>query len=86
MVVAARRDLAEPPARRDRDRGPRFYTHGGVDPEGMARAPSCRTCGGGDTQGASTLTQQYVKNVLIEEATRAGDTVGRRRRPREATR
>ncbi|MFD7310951.1 transglycosylase domain-containing protein [Promicromonospora sp. NPDC059942] len=53
----------------------RFYTHGGVDPEGISRA-AVQNFGGGDTQGASTLTQQYVKNVLIEEADRAGDTFG----------
>lgn len=53
----------------------RFYTHGGVDPEGISRA-AVKNFGGGDTQGASTLTQQYVKNVLIEEADRTGDTFG----------
>lgn len=53
----------------------RFYTHGGVDPEGISRA-AVQNFGGGDTQGASTLTQQYVKNVLIEEADRSGDTFG----------
>ncbi|MFC8799797.1 transglycosylase domain-containing protein [Promicromonospora sp. NPDC057138] len=53
----------------------RFYTHGGVDPEGISRA-AVKNFGGGDTQGASTLTQQYVKNVLIEEADRTGNTFG----------
>lgn len=53
----------------------RFYTHGGVDPEGISRA-ALQNFGGGDTQGASTLTQQYVKNVLIEEADRSGDPFG----------
>ena len=53
----------------------RFYDHGGVDPEGISRA-AVKNFGGGDTQGASTLTQQYVKNVLIEEAARSGDTFG----------
>jgi membrane peptidoglycan carboxypeptidase len=53
----------------------RFFTHGGVDPEGISRA-ALQNFGGGDTQGASTLTQQYVKNVLIEEADREGDTFG----------
>jgi membrane peptidoglycan carboxypeptidase len=53
----------------------RFYDHGGVDPEGISRA-AVKNFGGGDTQGASTLTQQYVKNVLIEEADRTGDTFG----------
>jgi membrane peptidoglycan carboxypeptidase len=53
----------------------RFFTHGGVDPEGISRA-ALQNFGGGDTQGASTLTQQYVKNVLIEEADRSGNTFG----------
>ncbi|MEU4363750.1 transglycosylase domain-containing protein [Promicromonospora sp. NPDC023987] len=53
----------------------RFYTHGGVDPEGISRA-AVKNFGGGATEGASTLTQQYVKNVLIEEASRSGDTFG----------
>ncbi|HEV6954335.1 MAG TPA: transglycosylase domain-containing protein, partial [Promicromonospora sp.] len=53
----------------------RFYAHGGVDPEGISRA-AVKNFGGGDTQGASTLTQQYVKNVLIEEAVRNNDTFG----------
>lgn len=53
----------------------RFFVHGGVDPEGISRA-AVQNVGGGATQGASTLTQQYVKNVLIEEADRSGDTFG----------
>ncbi|MFI2753652.1 transglycosylase domain-containing protein [Cellulomonas sp. P22] len=50
----------------------RFYEHGGIDPTGMLRAVA-RNASGGSTQGASTLTQQYVKNVLIESALRRGD-------------
>ena len=45
----------------------RFYEHGGVDPKGMSRA-FVNNFSGGDTQGASTLTQQWVKNVLLEQA------------------
>src|SRR6478672_5714536 len=41
----------------------RFYEHGGVDPQGVARA-AVSNLRGGDTQGASTLTQQYVKITL----------------------
>lgn len=44
----------------------RFYEHGAVDPEGMVRA-FFKTISG-DTQGASTLTQQYVKLVRVEQA------------------
>ena len=44
-----------------------FYEHGGLDIAGTLRA-AIRTVGG-DTQGASSITQQYVKNVQIEAAT-----------------
>jgi membrane peptidoglycan carboxypeptidase len=50
----------------------RFFEHGGVDPRGVARAVVNDSVGG-STQGASTLTQQYVKNVLVEQAVMAGD-------------
>ncbi|MCI2239542.1 penicillin-binding protein [Paenibacillus sp. TRM 82003] len=50
----------------------RFYEHGAVDVKGIARA-LVSNAGGGDTQGASTLTQQYVKNVLVEQAVEEGD-------------
>lgn len=46
----------------------RFYEHGGVDPTGMLRAMVKNQLSSDSTQGASTLTQQYVKNVLIEQA------------------
>lgn len=49
----------------------RFYRHGGIDPTGMLRAAVKSL--EGNLQGASTLTQQYVKNVLIETAVRDGD-------------
>ena len=52
----------------------RFYSHGGIDPEGLARAVMVNIQGG--QQGGSTLTQQYVKNVLIEKAATAGDDAG----------
>jgi membrane peptidoglycan carboxypeptidase len=45
----------------------RFYEHGGVDPEGMGRA-LVSNLASSSTQGASTLTQQWIKNVLIEQA------------------
>ncbi len=46
----------------------RFYKHAGVDPSGMLRAFVQNQTSSGGQQGASTLTQQYVKNVLIEAA------------------
>ncbi|WP_200862768.1 transglycosylase domain-containing protein [Amycolatopsis orientalis] len=42
----------------------RFYSEGGVDPQGMLRA-AVHNSSGGNLQGASTLTQQYVKNYLV---------------------
>lgn len=42
----------------------RFLEHHGVDWKGTIRAAISNQTGG-DTQGASTLTQQYVKNYLI---------------------
>ncbi|KGM01919.1 transglycosylase domain-containing protein [Cellulomonas cellasea] len=50
----------------------RFYEHGGIDPTGMARA-TVKTLLSDQKEGASTLTQQYVKNVLIEKAKREDD-------------
>lgn len=50
----------------------RFYQHKGVDPQGMFRAVLAPIYGGVGG-GASTLTQQWVKNVLLDRAARAGD-------------
>ncbi|WP_026422932.1 penicillin-binding protein [Actinokineospora inagensis] len=47
----------------------RFYEHHGVDWKGTIRA-AISNQSGGDTQGASTLTQQYVKNYLINVVNR----------------
>ena len=46
----------------------RFYQHGAVDLKGVLRAVNKNARSGGVTEGASTLTQQYVKNVFVEEA------------------
>ncbi|WP_434442384.1 transglycosylase domain-containing protein [Lentzea sp. E54] len=68
----------------------RFYDHQGVDWQGIARAAAKAGVDGGATQGASTLTQQYVKNYIAfvlgadneqeawEKATEA--TIGRKLR------
>ncbi|RPF19731.1 transglycosylase domain-containing protein [Myceligenerans xiligouense] len=53
----------------------RFYEHNGVDPQGIARA-AVSNASGAAQQGASTLTQQYVKNALIEEALKEDDPFG----------
>lgn len=46
----------------------RFYQHGAIDLKGILRAMNRNVQAGGTAQGASTLTQQYVKNVFVEEA------------------
>ncbi|MGE5762325.1 MAG: transglycosylase domain-containing protein [Mycobacterium leprae] len=47
----------------------RFYEHSGVDVKGTARALVTNSRAGEVRQGGSTLTQQYVKNILVETAT-----------------
>jgi membrane peptidoglycan carboxypeptidase len=42
-----------------------FYSHGGVDPLGVARALVSDLRSKGVRQGGSTITQQYVKNVYV---------------------
>lgn len=49
----------------------RFLDHNGVDVRGIARALARNTSAGGIQEGASTLTMQYVKNVLVNQATNA---------------
>jgi membrane peptidoglycan carboxypeptidase len=46
----------------------RFYEHAGVDVRGTLRALRSNTSSGGVTQGGSTITQQYVKTTLVENA------------------
>ncbi|WP_324787108.1 transglycosylase domain-containing protein [Streptomyces sp. H51] len=46
----------------------RFYEHGAIDLKGILRALNKNAQSGGVSEGASTLTQQYVKNVFVEEA------------------
>ncbi len=50
----------------------RFYEHGGLDVRGFTRA-MVSNLQSGDVQGASTLTQQYVKITLQENALRRDD-------------
>ncbi|WP_443673945.1 transglycosylase domain-containing protein [Micromonospora humida] len=64
----------------------RFYSHGGADLRGMARALVANVTGGGTAQGGSTLTMQYVRNVLKSDPSRTAEereaateqTVGRK--------
>lgn len=59
-------------AREDR----RFFKHSGVDPTGILRAfLQTYVHKGGGTQGGSTLTQQYVKNMLIAQAQADNDPI-----------
>jgi membrane peptidoglycan carboxypeptidase len=56
----------------------RFYAHNGVDFKGTARAAVENFRADQVTQGGSTLTQQYVKNALLQAAsTRAGQDAAR---------
>ncbi|WP_438827899.1 transglycosylase domain-containing protein [Streptomyces tropicalis] len=50
-----------------------FYSDPGISFKGLTRA-LWRTVGEGDTQGGSTITQQYVKNVYLTQ----NQTVGRK--------
>ena len=45
---------------------PRFEQHGGVDLQGTLRAALAKFTGG-PTSGGSSVTQQYVKNVLVQK-------------------
>lgn len=63
----------------------RFYKHNGVDMQGIIRAFVRNQQAGDIQQGASTLTQQYVRNVLSYAANTASErrlateeTVGRK--------
>ncbi|MEU8266158.1 transglycosylase domain-containing protein [Sphaerisporangium sp. NPDC049002] len=46
----------------------RFYEHGAIDLEGTMRALARNLQSGGVSQGGSTITQQYVKQVLLNTA------------------
>ncbi|WP_345680900.1 transglycosylase domain-containing protein, partial [Yinghuangia aomiensis] len=43
-----------------------FYSDSGVSPKGLARA-AITMAKGGQTQGGSTITQQYVKNAFLSQ-------------------
>ncbi|MBG6224457.1 membrane peptidoglycan carboxypeptidase [Arthrobacter sp. CAN_A2] len=52
----------------------RYYNHGGVDLEGILGAIASNVSSG-TSRGASTITQQFVNNVLIDSARQNGGTV-----------
>jgi membrane peptidoglycan carboxypeptidase len=49
----------------------RFYEHKGVDVEGTVRALAANVAAGSVQEGGSTLTQQLVKQTLLQTATTA---------------
>ncbi len=59
----------------------RFYEHGGLDLKATIRAAAGNFVAGQVTQGGSGITQQYVKNLLVETA----DTAKERESARAAT-
>jgi len=59
-------DFAKDAAVSGEDR--RFYEHGGVDPTGIVRAALKNLKRGNAGEGASTITQQYVKNTFVQAA------------------
>jgi penicillin-binding protein 1A len=48
----------------------RFYEHGGIDPEGIARAALKNLEAGKTVEGGSTITQQLVRNLCIRNPQR----------------
>ena len=62
----------------------RFYKHGGIDLRGTLRA-FINNQTGQDVQGGSTLTQQYVKQVLVQKAQRVRDKAKRQAAMKAAT-
>lgn len=63
---------------------PRFYEHGAIDLMGTLRAILSNLTGN-DVQGGSSITQQYVKNVLVQKAEGISDPVAREKAYNEAT-
>ena len=47
-----------------------FYQHNGVSLRGIARAAWANLTGGEVQQGGSTITQQYVKNAVLQDPSR----------------
>ncbi|MDX2238547.1 MAG: transglycosylase domain-containing protein, partial [Hyphomonadaceae bacterium] len=45
----------------------RFYSHGGLDPVGLARAAYANILRRGVSQGGSTITQQLAKNLFLTQ-------------------
>ena len=56
----------------------RFYEHDGVDLRAVVRAVVANATSGEIREGGSTITQQYVKNVLISPGETAPKTIERK--------
>lgn len=57
---------------------PRYYEHGAIDLQGTGRA-LLNNLTGGSKQGGSSISQQYVKNVLIQKAEAITDEAERQK-------
>ncbi|HKE49961.1 MAG TPA: penicillin-binding protein, partial [Actinomycetes bacterium] len=57
----------------------RFYEHNGVDLRSVSRAVFANLSSGTVEEGASTLTMQYVRNILVEQAGNNEQKVGEAR-------
>lgn len=57
-----------------------FYSHPGVDVEGVVRALWINIKGGEVVAGGSTITQQVARNLLLDPEQRAGRTLRRKLR------
>jgi penicillin-binding protein 1A len=56
----------------------RFYEHNGVDVRAIVRAAVANASSGEIREGGSTITQQYVKNVIIAPGETAARTIERK--------
>jgi membrane peptidoglycan carboxypeptidase len=64
---------------------PRFYEHNGVDLASTLRAAVGNLTSGGVESGASTITMQYVKNILVQRAEALDNEADREKAYAEAT-
>jgi 1A family penicillin-binding protein len=55
-----------------------FYDNPGIDPRGIARAVVQNFTSGGIVEGASTITQQLIRNVLLSPEERTSNTLQRK--------
>ncbi|WP_378148063.1 transglycosylase domain-containing protein [Cnuibacter sp. UC19_7] len=64
---------------------PRFYEHDGVDIASTMRALIGNLSSGGVESGASTITMQYVRNILVQQAESLDDESAREAAYQQAT-